>query len=107
MTPRPPAIIFAQQINVPTVDERAELTEILRDAATLAGRRGGWPAERPNHSAPRIAASEEGVPAIFGGVLSLNLINSFAANRTKSNMNPPPAIPYITEADTQSQRSMA
>jgi hypothetical protein len=66
-----------------------------------------WRAERPNHLAPRIAASEEGVPAIFGGVLSLNLINSFATNRTKPNMNPPTAIPYITEADSQSQLSVA
>jgi hypothetical protein len=52
-------------------------------------------------SGPRIAASKEGVPAMFGGVVSLNLINSFATNRTKSNMmNPPTAVPYITEAGT-------
>ena len=51
-------------------------------------------------SGPRIAASKEGVPAMFGGVVSLNLINDFATNRTKSNMNPPTAVPYITEAGT-------
>src|SRR5262245_29543039 len=44
-------------------------------------------------SGPRIAASKEGVPAMFGGVVSLNLINSFATNRAKSNMNPPTAVP--------------
>jgi hypothetical protein len=72
--------------------------------------RGGRPVARqgePNHSALRIAASDEAVPAIFGGVVSLSLINSFATNRTKPNMNPPTAIPYIAEADTQSERSMA
>jgi hypothetical protein len=41
---------------------------------------------RLNHSAPRIAASKEGVPAIFGGVISFDLIDSFAPNRTKPNM---------------------
>jgi len=51
-------------------------------------------------SASRIAASEEGVPAMFGGVVSLDLINAFATNRTKPNMNPPTAVPYITEAGT-------
>jgi hypothetical protein len=51
-------------------------------------------------SGPRIAASKEGVPAMFGGVVSLNLINDFAMNRTKSNMKPPTAVPYITEAGT-------
>jgi hypothetical protein len=49
-----------------------------------------WRAERPNHSAPRIATSEEGVPAIFGGVVSLSLINSFATNRTKPNVTHQP-----------------
>jgi hypothetical protein len=48
-------------------------------------------------SGPRIAASKEGVPAMFGGVVSLNLINDFATNRTKSNKT---AVPYITEAGT-------
>jgi hypothetical protein len=52
------------------------------------------------HSAPQIAASQEGVPALFGGVVSLDLINAFATNRTKANMNPPTAVPYITEAGT-------
>jgi hypothetical protein len=51
-------------------------------------------------SAWRIAASEEGVPAMFDSVVSLDLINGFATNRTKPNMNPPMAVPYITEADT-------
>ena len=51
-------------------------------------------------SGPRIAASKEGVPAMFGGVVSRDLINDFATNRTKSNMNPPTAVPYITEAGT-------
>ena len=44
--------------------------------------------------------SEEGVPAMFDGVVSLDLINGFATNRTKPNMNPPMAVPYIAEADT-------
>jgi len=50
-------------------------------------------------SALRIAASEEGVPALLGGVVSLDLINAFATNRTKANMSPPTPIPYITEAE--------
>ena len=44
--------------------------------------------------------SEEGVPAMFDGVISLGLINGFATSRTKPNVNPPMAVPYITEADT-------
>ena len=48
----------------------------------------------------RIAASEEGVPALFGGVVSLDLINALATDRTKANMNPPTTVPYITEAGT-------
>src|SRR5262249_32782869 len=43
------------------------------------------------------------VPAMFDGVVSLCLINGFATNRTKPNMNPPMAVPYITEANTQTQ----
>jgi hypothetical protein len=31
-------------------------------------------------SASRIAASKEGVPAMFGGVVSFDLINAFATN---------------------------
>jgi hypothetical protein len=58
------------------------------------------PVESGDQSAPRIAASEEGVPASFGGVVSLDLINALATNRTKANMNPPTAVPYITEAGT-------
>ena len=38
---------------------------------------------------PRNAASEEGVPALFGGVVSLDVINALATNRTKANVNPP------------------
>ena len=52
------------------------------------------------HSTPQIAPSQEGVPALFGGVVPLDFINAFATNRTKANMNPPPAVPYITEAGT-------
>src|SRR5262245_29510614 len=52
------------------------------------------------HSAPQIAASQERVPALFGGVVLLDLVNPFATNRTKPNMNPPTAVPYITEAGT-------
>jgi len=51
--------------------------------------------------------SEEGVPAMFGGLASPDLINALATSWTKPNMNPPMAVPYITEADTQSQPSMA
>jgi hypothetical protein len=40
-----------------------------------------------------IPASGKGVPAMFGGVVSLNLINAFAKNRTKANVNPPAAVP--------------
>ena len=53
-----------------------------------------------DQSAPRIARSEEGVPATFGGLVSPDLINAFATNRTKPNMNPPTTVPYITEAGT-------
>jgi hypothetical protein len=37
---------------------------------------------------------------MFDGVVSLDFINGFATNRTKPNMNPPMAVPYIAEADT-------
>jgi hypothetical protein len=30
-----------------------------------------------------------------GGVVSLDLVNGFASNRTKPNVNPPMAVPYI------------
>src|SRR5215831_18163615 len=43
---------------------------------------------------------------MFDGVVSLGLINGFATNRTKPNMNPPMAVPYITEANTQTQLSV-
>jgi len=49
---------------------------------------------------PRIAASEEGLPTVFGGVISHLLINQFAMSRTKASVNPPAAIPKITGADT-------
>jgi hypothetical protein len=52
------------------------------------------------HSALQIATSQEGMPALFGGVVSLDLINAFATNRTKANMNPPTAVPQITETHT-------
>jgi hypothetical protein len=58
------------------------------------------PSRGADQLAPRIATSQEGVPAMFGGIVSLSLINAFATNRTKPNMNPPMAIPYITEAGT-------
>ena len=61
-------------------------------------RRSVVAAPRADQSTPRIATSEEGVPALFGGVVSLDLINALATNRTKPNMNPPTAVPYITEA---------
>ena len=32
-----------------------------------------------------------------GGIVLLDLINALATNRTKANMNPPTAVPYITE----------
>jgi hypothetical protein len=50
--------------------------------------------------AQRIATSEEGMPAMFGGLVSPDLVNAFATNRTKPNMNPPTTVPYITEAGT-------
>jgi hypothetical protein len=51
--------------------------------------------------AEQIATSEEGVPAVlFGGLVSPDLINAFATNRTKPNMNPITTVPYITEAGT-------
>jgi hypothetical protein len=52
------------------------------------------------HSAPQNAASKEGVPTVFGGIVLLVLINGFATSRTKSNMNPPSAVPDVTETDT-------
>src|SRR6516225_4509043 len=60
-----------------------------------------------DHSVRRIATSEEGVPAPFGGVVSPDLINAFTTSRTKPNMNPPTTVPYVTEAGAQSQPSMA
>jgi len=36
--------------------------------------------------------------AVFGGLVSRDLINAFATNRTKPNMNPPTTVPNITEA---------
>jgi hypothetical protein len=53
-----------------------------------------------DQAAPRIARSEEDVPATFGGLAWTDPINAFATSRTKPNMNPPPTVPYITETDT-------
>ena len=53
-----------------------------------------------DQSAPRIARSEEDVPAMFGGLVWPDPINAFATSRTKPNMNPPTTAPYITETDT-------
>ena len=39
--------------------------------------------------------AREGVPA--GGIVLLDVINALATNRTKANMNPPRAVPYITQ----------
>jgi hypothetical protein len=52
------------------------------------------------YSAPRNVASKEGVPTVFGGIVLLVLINGLATNRTKSNMNPPSAVPDVTETGT-------
>ena len=41
------------------------------------------------------------------GVVSFQLVTSFAMGRTKANMKPPAAVPHITGADTQSQLSVA
>jgi hypothetical protein len=48
----------------------------------------------------RIAASEESLPTLFGVVVSFLLIDQFAMRRTKASMNPPTAVPDITEART-------
>jgi hypothetical protein len=74
---------------------RRALPAGTRNRATSIGPDG---VTADDKSAPRIAASEEGVPALFGGVVSLHLINAFATNRTKASMNPPTAVPDITEA---------
>jgi len=46
--------------------------------------------------------SEEGVPAMSGGLVSpdLIIITALATNCTKPNMNPPTTVPYIKEAGT-------
>jgi hypothetical protein len=66
-----------------------------------------WPSIRAlrhfwaKHSAPPNAASKEGVPTVFGRiVLLVLLINGFATTRTKSNMNPPSAVPDVTGTGT-------
>jgi hypothetical protein len=48
----------------------------------------------------RIAASEESLPTLFGGVVSLLLIDQFAMSRTKASVNPPAAIPKVSGTDT-------
>src|SRR5262249_11996486 len=47
-----------------------------------------------------IAASEESLPTLFGGVVSLLLIDQFAMSRTKASVHPPAAIPKIPGTDT-------
>ena len=45
--------------------------------------------------------SSESVAAMFCvGVVSLQLVKSFAIRRTKANMNPPVTTPQITGTDT-------
>ena len=48
----------------------------------------------------RIAASEKSLPTLFGGVVSLMLIDQFAMSRTKARVHPPAAIPKISGTDT-------
>jgi hypothetical protein len=48
----------------------------------------------------RIAASEKSLPTLFGGVVSLLLIDQFAMSRTKASVHPPAAIPKISGPDT-------
>ena len=41
------------------------------------------------------------MPAMFGAdVVSLKLMKGLAMSRTITHMNPPAAVPHITEADT-------
>jgi hypothetical protein len=47
-----------------------------------------------------MAANEQGVPAMCGGVVLLQFVKSLTMSRTKTNVNPPAAVPQITEADT-------
>jgi hypothetical protein len=47
-----------------------------------------------------VPSAKEGVPAVCGGVVLRVLINGFAANRTKPNMNPPSAVPDVTKTGT-------
>jgi len=51
-------------------------------------------------SALRIGASKDGSPAMRAGVVTLQLVKSFATGRTKANVNPPATLPQITGADT-------
>ena len=48
----------------------------------------------------RIAASEESLPTLFGGIVSFLLINQFTMSRTEASVHPPMAIPKITGPDT-------
>jgi hypothetical protein len=41
------------------------------------------------------------------GLVSRQLVKTFAICRTKAKMNPPAAVPQISEAHTQSQFSVA
>jgi len=52
------------------------------------------------HSAPRNAPSKEGVSTVFGRIVLFVLINRFATSRTKSNTNPPSAVPDVKKTGT-------
>jgi hypothetical protein len=40
------------------------------------------------------------VPTVFGGLVSLLLINAFAMSWTKASVTPPAAAPQVAGADT-------
>jgi hypothetical protein len=52
------------------------------------------------HSVPQNAASKERVPTVFGRIVLVVLIHGFATSRTKSNMNPPSAVPDVKKTGT-------
>jgi hypothetical protein len=57
--------------------------------------------EKDTESALRTAAIEESVPAmLFGGVVVLQLVITFATSRTEASVSPPASVPQITGADT-------
>src|SRR5262249_21136645 len=100
-----PTVILCQSLMA--VNDRANV--IFWTIVSWPSKAGGsrYLCSGADQSVGRIATSEEGVPAMFGGLDSPDLINAFATNRTKPNMSPPTTVPYITEAGTQSQPSMA